>query len=58
MAADLEARGTLRTAPETFNLAVNMDEHDAKHAEFIRTFRNVDFPGKLFLDRLELKQKR
>ena len=58
MAADLEARGTLRTAAETFNLAVNMDEQDATQAEFIRTFRTVDFPGKLFLDRLELERKK
>jgi len=55
--ADLEERGTMRTAPEDFNLAVHAHPHDAMNAEFIRTFRCADFPGARFLERLELEQR-
>ena len=47
--SDLNQRCTLRPATEEFNLSSNMDEHDVKNAEFIRTFQNVSFPGGRFL---------
>ena len=55
--ADLEERGTMRTAPEDFNLAVHSVPHDATNAEFIRTFQSIAFPGARFLERLELEQR-
>ena len=56
--ADLEQRGTMRTAPEDFMLTTQYHEHDATHAEFIRTFRSVDFHGHLFLQQLDLERKK
>ena len=34
MMSDLYGRGALRSLPEEFNLAVNMNAHDALSAEF------------------------
>ena len=45
MVSDLHHKCMVRTAPEEFNLAVNMDEQDMLAAEFIRTWANVTFPG-------------
>ena len=53
MISDLELRGVLRGAPEIFNLSVNMRKEDSLFQECIRTFIEVSFPGKAFLDRLE-----
>ena len=58
MFTDLETKGTLRTAPETFNLASKLHDHDVLNAEFVRTFRSVDFPGRAFLSRHEAVLKR
>ena len=55
--SDLEGRGTMRTAPEDFNLAINAHEHDAKNAEFTRTYRSIDFPGFLFLQREDVERQ-
>ena len=55
--SDLEGRGTMRTAPEDFNLAINAHEHDATNAEFTRTYRSVDFPGFLFLQREDVERQ-
>ena len=57
MFTDLETKGTLRTAPETFNLAANLHDHDILNAEFVRTFRNADFPGGAFMRRHEAVMK-
>jgi hypothetical protein len=56
--SDLEVKGTLRSAPEEFNLAMNMETHDVTAAEFIRTYQSVDFCGKDILMRLEREQRR
>ena len=56
--SDLEVKGTLRSAPEEFNLAVNMETQDVTAAEFIRTYQSVDFCGKDILLRLEREQRR
>ena len=58
MFTDLETKGTLRTAPETFNLAANLHDQDIMNAEFIRTFQSVSFPGRAFLNRQEAAVKR
>ena len=42
---------------EEFNLSANLHDHDEKHAEFIRTFMNVDFPGQQFVQRLEVEER-
>ena len=55
--SELEARGTMRTAQESMNLAINLYPHDVKNAEFLRTYRNADFPGNLFLARLEIERR-
>ena len=56
--ADLEQRGTMRTAPEDAILTTELHEQDATNAEFIRTFRSVVFPGVLFLEQLDLERER
>ena len=45
MVVDLQHRSMLRTAPEEFNLAANMEPHDVLAAEFKRTYSSVTFPG-------------
>ena len=42
-----------RGAPEETNLAAYWHKHDVTGAEFIRTFRSVDFPGSLFIKKYE-----
>ena len=41
----MQHRCVLRTAPEEFNLAANVEPHDVLAAEFKRTYRSVSFPG-------------
>ena len=53
MMSCLYGRGTLRSLPEEFNLAVNMKAHDALSAEFWRTYTIQDFRGSAFLRELE-----
>lgn len=57
MLSDLEGRGTMHTAPETCNLNANLDDKDALAAEFVRTYRNVVFPGGAFIYRQEVEHK-
>ena len=54
---DFQHRCIQRPAPEEWNLAANWHEHDVKNAEFFRTYRSQDFPGRLLLRRLEAEQK-
>ena len=53
MFTTLEGKGILRMATEEFLLASRYKPHDPLAAEFIRTFRHRNFPGKFFLDRYE-----
>ena len=53
MFTTLEGKGILRVATEEFLLASRYKPHDPLAAEFIRTFRNRNFPGKFFLERYE-----
>ena len=53
MILDLECKGTLRGAVETFNLAVNLRESDSMFQECMRTFMAVNLPGSSFIYRLE-----
>ena len=48
MFTDLETKGTLRTAPETFNLAVHSCAHDETHAEFVRALQSQTPIWRLF----------
>ena len=41
MMQDMQHRCIARTAPEEWNLAANWHEHDAKNAEFIRSFEHT-----------------
>ena len=50
---DSQHRCMLRTAPEEVNLAANAHERDVTNAEFVRTFRSQDFPGRQLVKRLE-----
>ena len=50
---DFQHRCMRRTAPEEWNLCANYQEHDPTCAEFLRTYRSVDFPGGQLLKRLE-----
>jgi len=47
----LEGKGILRAAAEEFLLATRFKKHDELSAEFIRTFRHREFPGKNYLQR-------
>jgi hypothetical protein len=47
----------VRTTVEEFNLSANLHDHDEMHARFIRTYRNVYFPGQQFLQRLEVEER-
>ena len=42
-----------RGAPEETNLAAYWHKQDVTGAEFIRTFRSVDFPWSLFINKYE-----
>ena len=53
MFTTLESKGILRVAPEEFLLASRYKPHDPLAAEFIRTFRDRNFPGKFFVERYE-----
>ena len=53
MFTTLEGKGILRMATEEFLLSSRYKPHDPLAAEFIRTFRHRNFPGKFFLDRYE-----
>jgi len=55
---DLQHRCMRRTAPEEFNLASNYHPHDIRAAEFIRTYRSVDFPGGALIRRFELEHSK
>ena len=54
---DFQHRCIQRPAPEEWNLAANWHEHDVTNAEFFRTYRSQDFPGRLLVRRLEAEQK-
>ena len=54
----LEGKGILRTAPEAFNLSGKSNNKDELQAEFVRTFRSVNFNGSELLSRLEFVSKR
>ena len=58
MFTTLEGKGILRVATEEFLLASRYKPHDPLAAEFIRTFRNQNFPGEFFLERSEALCKR
>ena len=47
----------MRTAAEEVNLCAYWDAHDVKNAEFVRTYRAVDFSGRALVARLEAEQK-
>ena len=53
MFTTLESKGILRTGTEEFALAAESHSTDKLAAEFIRTFREEAFHGKLFLERVE-----
>ena len=53
MFTTLESKGILRVATEEFLLSSRYKAHDPLAAEFIRTFRSQNFPGKFFLQRYE-----
>ena len=50
-------QGTIRTAPEDFNLAINAQDHGAKNAEFTRTYRSIHSPGVLVLQREDIERQ-
>ena len=52
---DLEAKGIIRTAVETLNLATHAADADALSAECMRTFATVTFPASLLLKREEIE---
>ena len=39
-----------------FNLATDAHEHDATNAKLLRTYRSVDYPGLLFLQRKDIER--
>ena len=43
----------MRVAAEEFLLAIRFKKHDELAAEFIRSFRHCEFPGKTYLTRYE-----
>ena len=49
---DFQHRSMLRPAAEEWNLAANWHEQDPENAEFLRTYRSVDFPGWRLVNRL------
>ena len=51
--SDLYGRGALRSLPEEFKHADNMNSFDALFAEFLRTDDIVEFRGAAFLHALE-----
>jgi len=53
MFTTLESKGILRTGTEEFALASEAHDTDKLAAEFIRTFQEESFHGRLFLDRVE-----
>lgn len=53
MFTTLESKGILRTGTEEFALASESHPTDKLAAEFIRTFREEAFHGRLFLERVE-----
>ena len=55
---DLEAKGIIRTAVESVNLALHADNKDVLMAECIRTFPTVTFPASLLLKREEVETKK
>ena len=52
---DLEAKGIIRTAVETLNLATHATDTDILSAECMRTFATVAFPATLLLKREEIE---
>ena len=52
---DLEAKGIVRTAVETLNLATHASSADVLSAECMRTFPTVTFPANLLLKREEIE---
>ena len=57
MFTDLETKGTLRTAPEVYNLAAHLNVRDPCDAEFVRTFESCVFAGGQLLYRYEWERK-
>ena len=55
---DRQHRCSTRTAPEEWNLATFHHDQDVTNAEFLRTYRSVDFPGGQLVQRLEDELKR
>ena len=55
---DLEAKGIVRTAVETFNLALHADIKDKTRAECFRTFPTVSFPVASLLTREEIENNK
>lgn len=47
-----------RTTAEEWNLATFHDDHDMKNAEFMRSFRTIDFNGMQLLQRSEAEVKK
>ena len=55
---DLEAKGIVRTAVETTNLALHANHYDKSRAECFRTFPTVTFPVTQLLCREEIENNR
>ena len=53
---EFQHRCMTRTAPEEWNLACNLHPHDVTNAEFIWTYRSVEFPGGQLVRRLEAER--
>ena len=55
---DLEAKGIIRAAVESVNLALCTDQQDVLMVECIRTFPTVTFPASLLLKREEIETRK
>ena len=54
---DLQHKIIRRTAPEEWNLAAYLKDHDPTSAEFVHTYVSVDFKGGVLRRRLEAEMK-
>ena len=55
---DLEGKGIIRTAVETTNLAININDKNILQAECVRTFPSVTMPAHLLLKREEIETRK
>ena len=54
---EFQHRCMRRTAPEEWNLSANDHDQDPTAAEFLRTYRSIEFPGGQLVKRLEAEQE-